>query len=591
VRNVRPIAGLAVAAVLLTACHGHGSDHSQSQATASPFSGSALFDPARQAPAAPIAGARHGGTITVLLSDQSSIFDPQQRDPSAAYTFDAVSILSSLVTRSLTQQVYDPATKSTVLIPDLATDLGTPNADFTKWTFTIRSGVMYENGDPVTAQDVAFGIERSFDRKDFPDGAPYSNNYFLDGHTYGGPYQAGGGTDYPGVAVDGDTLTLTMDRPFPDLPYWASYPAIGPLPQSGSNPATYGQHPLATGPYMFQRHPAGNSVTLVRNPNWDPATDPGRHAYPDRFVFLPRADAERVDATLLGNSAQGATMVAAHALTQDFAEGRRLGRLTANARPCTYMGFPDYRTVTDIRVRMAIAYAYPYKQAAALASRYRGATLPRIPSSGTSLLPPGFPGRQDYNVLGTPPGTTHPAKARALLEQAGYKPGEYMLRWPFQSDNAVVVRVTNAAVKAFEAAGFAAKPHPTSTSTFGAVAQDPHGPFNLRFAGWCSDWRSGSTWFPFLFRNGPRDSPVDFGDYAFFDEPDVDAEIKRIESLPLGEQADAWGALDKMVATTYFPGFVTSYARAGALHGSRIGGMELDDVLLEPTWRDMYVIG
>ena len=57
-----------------------------------------------------------------------------------------------------------------VLIPDLATDLGTPNDDYTEWTFTIRDGVKYENGQTVTAKDLAYGIDRSFDRDDVPRG-------------------------------------------------------------------------------------------------------------------------------------------------------------------------------------------------------------------------------------------------------------------------------------------------------------------------------------------------------------------------------------------------------------------------------------
>ena len=71
------------------------------------------------------------------------------------------SILSGLVTRSLTQYVYDPEQDSMVLVPDIATDLGTPNADFTEWTFTIRDGVRFEDGTEVTAEDVAYGIKRS----------------------------------------------------------------------------------------------------------------------------------------------------------------------------------------------------------------------------------------------------------------------------------------------------------------------------------------------------------------------------------------------------------------------------------------------
>ena len=57
-----------------------------------------------------------------------------------------------------------------------------------------------ENGQPVTPQDVKYGIERSFDRETFPDGASYSNEYFLDGDTYQGPYTSQG--DYNGVTIN-----------------------------------------------------------------------------------------------------------------------------------------------------------------------------------------------------------------------------------------------------------------------------------------------------------------------------------------------------------------------------------------------------
>jgi peptide/nickel transport system substrate-binding protein len=40
--------------------------------------------------------------------------------------------------RSLTQYKYDPTAKQMMLVPDLATDLGTHNDNYTKWSFTIR---------------------------------------------------------------------------------------------------------------------------------------------------------------------------------------------------------------------------------------------------------------------------------------------------------------------------------------------------------------------------------------------------------------------------------------------------------------------
>ena len=83
-------------------------------------------DPTRgEGPAPEIDGATAGGNVTVLSAGGLTTMDPTE-----AYYVNTSSILSGLVVRSLTQYVYDPETKSMVLIPDLATDLGTPNADY-----------------------------------------------------------------------------------------------------------------------------------------------------------------------------------------------------------------------------------------------------------------------------------------------------------------------------------------------------------------------------------------------------------------------------------------------------------------------------
>ena len=143
-------------------------------------------DANRQAPAPEIDGAQKGGTVTV-----NSVAGLNSMDPTEAYYINTGSILT---------QPGDPVadavrlrrTGQMILVPDLATDLGTPNDDFTEWTFTIRDGVKYENGQEVTPEDIAFGIERSFDRTTFPEGAAYSNDYFLNGDKYEGPYTGNG---------------------------------------------------------------------------------------------------------------------------------------------------------------------------------------------------------------------------------------------------------------------------------------------------------------------------------------------------------------------------------------------------------------
>ncbi|MGH3448240.1 MAG: ABC transporter substrate-binding protein, partial [Nocardioidaceae bacterium] len=227
-------------------------------------------NPDATAPAEPVDGARKGGTLTVLSYTAPSTFDPTR-----AYYVDAGSILSNLVTRALTQYRYDPESKAMVLVPDMATDLGTPNEDFTEWKFTLRDGLKYENGTPVEAEDVAYAIRRSFATKELPDGPTYNKTFFLDGDTYKGPYKDG--DDYKGVEVDGDTITIKMRRPFADMPYLASFPQYTAIPKSADkDPNAYGKHPMATGPYKFADYKSGSRLTLVKNDQWDPETDTTR---------------------------------------------------------------------------------------------------------------------------------------------------------------------------------------------------------------------------------------------------------------------------------------------------------------------------
>ena len=309
-RLTKPAVALSATALLaLAACGGSGSTGTTAPTTNPHLSdvgkaGSAT-NPDAKAPAAPIPGAKKGGTLTVLSTTPTTTLDPTE-----VYYTNTGSIMSGLVTRSLTQYSYDPKTKQMVLIPDLATDLGTHNKNFTVWHFTLRTGVKFENGQPVTPEDIKYGIERSFDRATFPGGANYSNQYFLHGDTYKGPYKSPG--NYDGVTINGQTITIKMARPFPDMPYWGAFPAMGPIPPGkASDPATYKNHPWATGPYMFKQggYVPGQSLILVKNPYWDPNTDPGRRQYINEFDMNFSTDSAKIDAQMLADTGQAQTTI------------------------------------------------------------------------------------------------------------------------------------------------------------------------------------------------------------------------------------------------------------------------------------------
>jgi peptide/nickel transport system substrate-binding protein len=574
-RWAAPVVAAVVGALAVAGCTGNAPGVADSKSKPAAVS---VIDAHRQGPAAPIPGARPGGVVTVL-GELGTDALANSLDPTDAWGPDVASVLSGLVTRSLTQLVYDPAQKSAVLVPDLATDTGTPNADFTQWTFTIRDGVRFENGVRVTAADVAYGIKRSFDVDDFPGSAPYSREYFLGGDTYDGPY--GTGTTYDGVLVAGNRLTIKMARPFPDMPYWASFPAMGPIRELGSGPGGYGRHPLATGPYKVSDYVPGKSLTLVHNPYWDANTDPGRHDYPDRYVFDFTKSPAQVDATMLGNSARARTAVSTlDVLPGDYARANALGRVRVGPRPCTHFVYLDNRRIRDVRVRKAIGYAFPYRAYARAFGEVFGVTS----LHGSSELPPGFPGRLDYDIL--PPGRTDPNKAKMLLKQAGFRPGQYRLKFAYNASDPFEIAYKDMLVSSLSAAGFRVTTRRTSSGDeFHSVDTDPAAPINLRGGGfgWCSDWPSGNSMLTPVFQSG---ASVNF---EYFSKPWVDKAIARISRLPLNEQPSEWGTLDKTIMTKYYPVVVIDYAASAKLLGSKIGGLEIENVTGMPTWKDLYV--
>ena len=264
-------------------------------------------DPTAKGPAPPIQGAKKGGTLTVLKADTITTLDPTE-----AYYTDSTSILSGLVTRSLTQYSTTRTTKEMILVPDLATDLGRPNKDFTSWTFTLkRRASSSRTASPSrlrTSSSASSG--RSTGRRS-PAAPSYSNDYFKNGDTFKGPYTDKGGS-CECVTIKGMDITIKMAQPFPDMPYWAAFPAMSPIPPgSASDPAKYKLHPLATGPYMFKpgSFTVGKKLTLIKNPNWDAATDPARHQYIDEFDFDFDADSAQTDQILLQDTGEGQTTI------------------------------------------------------------------------------------------------------------------------------------------------------------------------------------------------------------------------------------------------------------------------------------------
>ncbi|UYM04818.1 ABC transporter substrate-binding protein [Solicola gregarius] len=566
----------AVGLMALAACGGNSDLEGDSEDSINSQSSAATGkDPDAEAPAPPIDGAEEGGTMKVLSTEGMNSIHPQD-----AYYYNTMSITTGLMFRTLTQYVYRDG--QMVLVPDLATDLGQPNEDFTEWTFEIRDGVRWENGDEVTADDVARGIKASFDRDTFTAGPAYANTYFEGGDTYKGLY-SDPKTEPEAVTVDGNKVIIKMATPFADMDYFGALPAMSPLPDTDEDPADYARHPMSTGPYKIDSYDIGKKMTLVKNDEWDPNTDPGRHQYVDEYDFdLQIGSSAQIENLILGDQGDAQATISIDNVTQaNAAKAKEQDQLVSGASACGYFLNPDYRKVTDINIRKAIGLAFPYEDSWLAEGQIIGTT--RAPA--TMISAPSVPGRIDppYDVLDNSGQETDTAAAKKLLEKADAV--GYELKWVYTGDDPMLVDMKDAMVRSFEEAGFKVSPvKAADDQETSELNQDPDAPVNLRRTSWCADWPSGAVWIPpILSKKYPGSN------YAHFTEPDIEKRIDEVQQMPSEDQPEGWAQLEKDAMEKYYPTIPIGYTGAALLEGSRIEGMHVDEVFGNPTWKSMWV--
>ncbi|SNS22420.1 peptide/nickel transport system substrate-binding protein [Geodermatophilus pulveris] len=294
-RGRGPVAAVAAAVLLVVgtavSCSGAGED-----AAALPVFG--------DGPDAGVSGVRApsdatGGTLRVVAGEVDSL-DPQRSYQPGVWN------LMRLYTRTLVS--YDPRPGRTgELVPDLATDLGSTPDGGTTWTFTLREGVRFETGQPITSRDLKYGIERSF-ASDVVVGGPTRVVDLLDdpADPYAGPWQ----DETPGrlglasvETPDDRTITFRLRVPQPDFPYVMALPSSSPVPIDLDTGADYGRDPVSSGPYAVTAQDDVTGIVLERNPQWDPATDDVRTALPDRVVVRTGLTGLLRDQALLAGSA------------------------------------------------------------------------------------------------------------------------------------------------------------------------------------------------------------------------------------------------------------------------------------------------
>ena len=295
-----------------------------------------------------------GGNINVLMSSDFQTLDPGNSN------YVQTANVGQLYYRTLTM-AKETAGQPPTIVPDLATDTGKVSADGLTWTFTLRDGVKFEDGRPITSADVKYGIERTF-AQDVYTQAPQELNSALDAGGYKGPYKDPAAVLQAVETPDQRTVVFHLKKPFAEFPALASRSNTAPVPQDKDTKLDYTNHPVSSGPYMVESYNRGKSLKLVRNQHWDPATDPNRTALPDTFSFSLSTSQATISQQLLANADTNAITLDSNGALQTsdsakLADAQVKDRVASGLLGCNDVLSLNTQKITDPDVRKAIALA------------------------------------------------------------------------------------------------------------------------------------------------------------------------------------------------------------------------------------------
>lgn len=359
--------------------------------------------------------AEPNGDVVVAMPQLSQLFDPTAMvgaTPHMVYDF----VFDGLI--NLGPQGKYPALAESWVI----------SKDGKQIDFKIRSGVKFHNGDPLSADDVKF----TFDRVMAPDSKHAYRRGFIDS------------LERVDV-IDPLTVRFVLKEPWPAFFTTARYALTPIVPKKYYDEVGakgFQDKPIGTGPFKLAGVKSGEWTKFEANEGYWGGS-PHIKSVTQRLVgepFTRYAMVERGEADIVSG------------LTGPLLERTR-GNPAVSVVSSRYSGtsgilfnkdlFPE---AADRRVRLAIGHAINRKE---IAEKIQGGVC----QPATSMFTPGTFGYLD----GLPQITYDPAKARALLAEAGIKPG-HKVTFTLQTESFAAVpnapQVLEAVAGNLEAVGF-----------------------------------------------------------------------------------------------------------------------------------------
>jgi len=344
------------------------------------------------------------------------------------------------------------------------------------------------------------------------------------------------------------TVTINLTRPDAEifdklaLPHASILPADSPTEDVGSNPLP------GTGAYMISAYDPNKGMTLSRNPHFKVWSE---QAQPDGYPDVVQYDfglTEEAQVTAVQNGE--ADWMFDEPPADRLAEMGTKNKDQVYVTPLTAWWYVPMNTrlapFDNVKVRQAVNFAIDRKQ---LVNLFGG---PVLASPVCQVLPPGFPGHEDYCPYTKDPGTKWSApdleKAKQLVEESGTKGQKVTI---ITEDKAVSKSIGVYLQSVLTELGYDTDVKPISANIQFTYIQNTNNKVQMSITQWYQDYPAASDFLNILFGCSSftegSDSSINI---AGFCDKDIDAKMQAALALGVTDPAAAnkeWAVIDKLV--------------------------------------------
>jgi peptide/nickel transport system substrate-binding protein len=510
-------------------------------------------------------GGSEGGTATVLMGTAPDYLDPQEE-----YTTQGAEATWISYTPLVTYK-HENAPGGNDVIPGLATALPQISQDGLTYTETLRKNLVFSDGTPIKASDVACTFERMI-KVNWGGKSFFTDN--VEGAT---DFDEGKSDHISGVTADDNTgqITIKLVKPYGAFTNVLAFPEMGVVPCGTPEHTLTTDLPPSSGPYMVTDIVPNKSFSVVKNPKWASNNVPG----------IPLGHLDKIDVTIESNTQTEAQQVLNNQ-ADNFDAGDTIppslvqqvrsqasDRFAAVTIPSTFYFFMN-TTIPPFNnelARQAVNVAIDRPALQRLAS---GFLTPEC-----FFIPEGLAGHPDSECpYGPADGNGDLEKAKQMVQQSGTA-GQSITVWGEQ--RAPRTQYVEYYADLLNKLGYKATPKLISDTTYFPTIGNAKTMPQTGFADWIQDFPNPVDFYLLLTTSSIQ--PVNNENFGNVSDPTIDSTVKKLEPTPtqdLDSVADQWKTLDEYVAKK---GYVVVYGSEAVpkFFSDRI---DFDSAQVHPTY-------